>query len=143
MSEEELVRLLIENIRSGSRQVCFGTDGAFACFSDGRFLERADTLPPAIDKLRYEATENLPTETIRKIIPQVSGQSGEIPGAIEQDGNRYRLLFRKHTCVVESICYAYLKMRYPEARIICLGRNKPVIFLQNDIVRAILMPIRA
>jgi hypothetical protein len=101
--EEGLVRHLLENIRSGSRQVYFGRDRTFACFSEGRFLERADAPPLAIDKLRYGATDNLPTETIRKMIPQDSGRSGEIPAAIEQDGNRYKLLCKKHTCVVESI----------------------------------------
>ena len=67
---------------------------------------------------------------------------GEIPGSIEQAGNRYKLLCKNYTCVVYSVLYDYLKVRYPEARIYCLGRNKPVVFMQSDIVRAVLMPIK-
>jgi hypothetical protein len=42
-----LIQRLLDDIKSASRQVYFGTDGAFTCFSDGRFLERADSLPSA------------------------------------------------------------------------------------------------
>jgi hypothetical protein len=140
--EDKSVRELVEDIGSASRPVYFGTDGAFVCFSDGRFLERADALPPAIDKLRYQAAENLSTDAIRKMIPQDAGRSGEIPGSIEQDGKRYKLLCSKYTCVADSVCYGYLKMRYPEAQIFCLGRNKPVIFVQDGVVRGVLMPMR-
>jgi len=140
--KDRLVERLLDDIKSASRQVYFGTDNTFTCFSDGRFLERADSLPPAIDQLRYPFPNTLPTDTIRKMIPKDAGKSGEIPGSIEEDGKQYKLLCKKFTCVVDDICYDYLKMRYPEARIHCLGRNKPVVFLQGEIVRAVLMPIK-
>jgi len=140
--EDRLVGNLLENIKSTSRQVYFGTDGAFTCFSDGRFLERADSLPPAVDQLRYPFPNTLSTDAIRKMIPQDAGKSGEIPGSVEGDGKRYKLSCKKYTCVVDSVCYDYLKMRYPGAGVYCSGRNKPVVFLQGEIVRAVLMPIR-
>jgi hypothetical protein len=140
--EEKLVQRLLDDIKSASREVYFGTDGAFTCFSDGRFLERADSLPPAIDQLRYLSPNTLSANAIKKMIPQDAGKSGEIPDSIEVDGEQYKLLCKKFTCVVDSLCYDYLKIRYPEARIYCLGRNKPVVFLHGDIVRAVLMPIR-
>jgi len=141
-SEDRLVQRLLDDIKSASRQVYFGTDGAFTCFSDGRFLERADSLPPAIDQLRYPFPNTLPADAIRKMVPQDAGKSGEIPGSIEGDGKRYKLSCKKYTCVVDSACYDYLKMRYPGAGVYCSGRNKPVVFLQGEIVRALLMPIR-
>jgi hypothetical protein len=141
-SEDKLVQRLLDDIKSASRQVYFGTDGTFSCFSDGRFLERADSLPPAIDQLRYQASEDLSADAIRKMIPRDAGKSGDIAGSIEKDGDQYELLFKKYTCVVDSVCYDYLKTRYPEAQVYCLGRNKPVVFLQYDVVRAVLMPIR-
>jgi hypothetical protein len=137
-----IVQRLLDDIKSASRQVYFGTDGVFTCFSDGRFLERADSLPQAIDQLRYPFPNTLSTDMIRKMIPQDPDKSGEIPTSIEQDGKKYRLLCNKYTCVVDSVCYEYLKMRYPEARVNCLGRNKPVVFLQGEVVRAVLMPLR-
>ena len=140
--EDRRVQRLLDDIKSASRQVYFGTDGVFTCFSDGRFLERADSLPLAIDQLRYPFPNALSTEAIRKMIPQDAGKSGEIPGAIEEDGKQYKLLCKKTTCVVDSVCYDYLKMRYPGAGVYCSGRNKPVVFLQGAIVRAVLMPIR-
>lgn len=140
--EDRLVQRLLDDIKSASRQVYFGTDDAFTCFSDGRFLERADALPPAIDKLRYQFTHILPTDAIRKMIPKDAGQSRETPESIEQAGNRYKLLCKSYTCVVDTFCYDYLKMRYPEAHVYCLGKTKPVVFLQDGIVRAVLMPIR-
>jgi len=76
------------------------------------------------------------------MIPRDAGKSGDDPGSNEKDGNQYKLLFKKYTCVVDSVCYDYLKTRYPEAQVYCLGRNKPVVFLQYDVVRAVLMPIR-
>jgi hypothetical protein len=139
---DRLVQRLLDDIKSASRQVYFGTDGTFSCFSDGRFLERADSLPPAIDQLRYQASEDLSADAIRKMIPRDAGKSGDIAGSIEKDGDQYKLLFKKYTCVVDSVCYDYLKTRYPEAQVYCLGRNKPVVFLQYDVVRAVLMPIR-
>jgi hypothetical protein len=140
--EGRVVERLLEDIESASRQVYFGTDGTFSCFSDGRFLERADSLPPAIDQLRYSFPNTLSTDAIRKIIPQDAGKFGEIPGSVEEDGKQYKLLCKKYTCVIDSVCYDYLKTRYPETLIYCLGRNKPVVFLQGEIVRAVLMPIR-
>src|SRR3972149_5166388 len=128
--EGRLVQHLLDDIKSTSRQVYFGMDGAFICFSDGRFLERANSLPPAIDQLRYPFPNALSADAIRKMIPQDIGKSGEIPGSIEEDGKQYKILCKKFTCVVASVCYGYLKMRYPEALIYCLGRNKPVVFLQ-------------
>ncbi len=141
-SESRLVQRLLDDIKSASRQVYFGTDGAFTCFSDGRFLERADSLPPVIDQLRYVSPNTLSADAIRKMMPQDAGKSGEIPGSVVEDGKQYKLSCQKYTCVVDSVCYDYLKIRYPEARIYCLGRNKPVVFLQGEIVRAVLMPIR-
>ncbi len=141
-SEDRHVQRLLDDIKSASRQVYFGTDGVFTCFSDGRFLERADSLPPAIDQVRYPFPNALSTEAIRKMMPQDAGKSGEIPGAIEEDGKQYKLLCKKYTCVVDSVCYDYLKTRYPGAGVLCSGRNKPVVFLQGEIVRAVLMPIR-
>jgi hypothetical protein len=76
------------------------------------------------------------------MLPQDAIKSGEIPGSIEEAGKQYKLLCKKYTCVVDSLYYDYLKIRYPEARVYCLGRNKPVVFLHGDIVRAILMPIK-
>jgi hypothetical protein len=141
-SEDKLVQRLLDDIQSASRQVYFGTDGGFTCFSDGRFLERADSLPPAIDQLRYQAREDLSADAVRKMIPQDAGKSGEIPGSIEEHGKQYNLLCKKFTCAVDRVCYDYLKIRHPEAQIYCLGRNRPVVFLQEEIVRAVLMPIR-
>ena len=141
-SEGRLVQRLFDDIKSASRQVYFGTDGAFTCFSDGRFPERADSLPPAIDQLRYSFPNTLPTDTIRDLIPKDAGKSGEIPGSIEEDGEHIKLLCRKYTCVVNRVCYDYLKTRYPGAEVYCSGRNQPVIFLQGEIVRAVLMPIK-
>ena len=141
-TEDQLLQRLLDDIKSASRQVYFGTDGAFTCFSDGRFLERADSLPPAIDQLRYPFPNTLPADAIRKMIPQDAGKFGEIPGSVEGDGKRYKLSCKKYTCVVDSICYEYLKMRYPGAVVYCSGRSKPVVFLQGEIVRAVLMPIK-
>jgi hypothetical protein len=141
-SEGRFVQRLLDDIKSASRQVYFGTDDAFTCFSDGRFLERADSLPPAIDQLRYLFPNTLSADAIGKMIPQDAGKSGEIPGSIEEDGKQYKLLCKKYTCVVDSVCYDYLKTRYPGAGLYCSGRNKPVVFLQGEIVRAVLMPIR-
>ena len=140
--EDRIVRTLLEDIRSASRQILFGTDDAFTCFSDGRFIERAESLPPAIEKLRYQMKGNLSVDGIKKIIPKDPGQSGEIPKTIQQAGNRYELQCRDYTCVVDRICYDYLKMRYPEAQIYCLGKTMPIVFLQDNIVRAVLMPMR-
>jgi hypothetical protein len=141
-TEDKVMQRLLDDIKSASRQVYFGTDGAFTCFSDGRFLERADSLPPAIDQLRFSFPNTLSGDAIRKMIPQDAGKSGEIPGSIEEDGKQYKLLCKKFTCAVDRLCYDYLKARYPRALIYCLGRNKPVVFLHGDIVRAVLMPIR-
>jgi len=140
--EDTVVQRLIEDISSASIQVYFGTDGAFTCFSDGRFLERADSLPPAIDQLRYSFPNKLSTDAISGLIPQDVSKSGEIPGSVEEDGRRYKLSCKKYTCVVDGLCYDYLKIRYPGAKVYCLGRNKPVVFLQGEIVRAVLMPIK-
>jgi hypothetical protein len=96
-SEDKLVQCLLDDIMSASRQVYFGTDGNFTCFSDGRFLERADSLPPAIDQLRYSFPNTLSEDMIRKLIPQDISKFGEIPGSIEEDGKQYKLLCNKYT----------------------------------------------
>jgi hypothetical protein len=140
--DDKVVRALLEDIGSTSRQILFGTDDAFTCFSDGRFLERAEALPPAIEKLRYQMKDNLSVDGIKKLIPKGPVQSGEMPQTIQHAGNRYELRSRNYTCAVDKVCYEYLKMRYPDAQIYCLGHTKPVVFLQDNIVRAVLMPLR-
>ena len=94
-SEDKLVQRLLDDIKSASRQVYFGTDGAFICFSDGRFLERADSLPPAIDQLRYSFPNPLPADAIRKMIPKDAGNSGEIAASVEEDGKQHKLLMQE------------------------------------------------
>jgi hypothetical protein len=142
MIEDRVVQQLLDDIELTSRQIYFGTDGIFICFSDGRFLERADSLPPAIDQLRYPFPNTLSMDMIKKLIPQDANKFGEIPHSVEEDGEKVKLLCKKYTCVVASVCFGYLKMRYPEAFIYCLGKNKPVVFLEGEIVRVVLMPIR-
>jgi hypothetical protein len=93
--EERLVQNLLDDIKSTSRQVYFGTDGTFTCFSDGRFLERADSLPPAIDQLRHAFANTLSVDMIKNLIPQDADKFGEIPGSIEEDGKQYKLLCDK------------------------------------------------
>lgn len=140
--EDRIVERLLEDINLESRQIYFGTDGAFTCFSDGHFLERPDALPPAIDQLRYQFPNTLIPDAIRQVIPRGADQSGEIPRSIEEDEKRYKLLCKQFTCVVAGVCFDYLKIRYPEARVYCSGRHKPVVFIHGEIVRAVLMPIK-
>jgi hypothetical protein len=111
--EDKLVQRRLDDIKSASRQIYFGTEGTFTCFSDGRFLERADSLPPAIDQLRFPFPNTLSGDAIKKMIPQDAGKSGETPWSIEENGKQCKLLCRKFTCVVDNLCYDYLKIRYP------------------------------
>jgi len=141
-AEDKVIQTLLEDIRSASRQILFGTDDAFTCISDGRFLERAEALPSAIEKMRYQMKDKLQIDEIKKIIPRDLGKSGEIPETIRQAGSRYELLCSNYTCVVDKVCYDYLKIRYPKAQIYCFGHTKPLVFLQDNIVRAVLMPMR-
>ncbi len=143
MLEDTLVLRLLEKIEAVSGQLCFGTYGSHHVFSDGRFLEFADELPPAITRLRDLFGRDLPVEAIQRIIPPHANGLAEEVSAVRPYAGKYELSSKTHRCIVDPVYYDYLRMRYPQAHVFCRGENQPVTFAQEGVVRAVLMPIKA
>lgn len=140
--EEKLVLHLLDKIKASSTQLYFGTFESRRVFSDGHFLEFADKLPPAIEKLGDLSSQSLSEDAIRHIIPpDADGLAEEVQGERERDG-KYELLSRTHKSIVGALYYDYLKMRYSKAKVFCRGETQPVTFWQEGVLKAVLMPIK-
>lgn len=133
---------LIEKILADSHGVGLGAYKYFRYFTDGRFVEFADSLPPVVDKA-FSAVKHMTItpEAIEQGIPSdVLNKGHPIQGAKKQNGH-YLLSDANYSAYVDSIYYEYLLYRYPGATVLALYEQSPVVWVQDGILRAILMPI--
>ncbi len=133
---------LLEKIKSESSPILFGTYESRVVFSDGRFVELADSLPPAIDRMRYVSASPLSADTIKKVLPAEPDANAEKVHTESRRGGKYHLSSQTHTCVIDAVYYDYLKMRYPQADLFCRGPKKPITFSKDGLLRAVVMPIK-
>ncbi len=140
--EDQPVIRLLEKIKTDSVPILFGTYESRAVFSAGRFFEIADSLPPAIDKIRYLSASPLSVELIKKILPAEPSAIAEKVHTESRRGAKYHLSSQMHSCVIDAVYYDYLKMRYPQADVFCRGSRKPVTFFQGGFLRAVVMPMK-
>lgn len=140
--EDIRILRLLEKTRSEPAAVAFGSYQSHVVFSDGRFLEIADSLPAAIDALRDLFTERLSEDAIRQILPEGHDtKTGKVQAERTLSGKRH-LTTPTHTCIVDEVYYGYLKMRYPRAEVFCQSPAKPITFYEDGILRAVVMPIK-
>lgn len=141
-SEDKRVLLLLEKIRSDSQPVFFGAHQSRVVFSNGHFVEFADSLPAAVDALRDLFSSRLSEDSIRQLLPsETEGKTGKVHAERMLSG-RYSLSTPTHTCTLDAVYYDYLKMRYPRAEIFCRGPAQPVAFYQDGVLRAVVMPLK-
>ncbi len=80
-------------------------------------------------------------EAIEQSIPSdVLNKGHPIQGAKKQNGH-YLLSDANYSVLVDAIYYEYLLYRYPEATVLALYEQSPVVWVHNGTLRAILMPI--
>jgi hypothetical protein len=140
--EDKLVVRLLEKIKAGSAQVYLGTFESRQVFSDGRFMEFDDRLPPAVERLRDLSTQHLPEDTIKQNIPPIADGLAEKVYGVKEHGGKYELLSKTHRSIVDALYYDYLRMRYPKAEVFCRGKTQPILFIQDGVIRAVLMPMK-
>jgi hypothetical protein len=142
LQEDIRVLRLLEKIKSDPLPVLFGVCHSKIVFSNGHFLEFADSLPTAIDALRDLFADQLSEDSIRQILPSESDGTAEKVYGERMLSGKYRLSTQTHTCALDAVYYDYLKMRYPHAEVFCRGQTQPIIFYQDGILRAVVMPIK-
>jgi len=140
--EDKLALRLLDKIKAGSAQLYLGSLESRQVLTDGHFLEFADTLPPAIERLRDRFAHHLPKEAIKSIIPPEGNGLAEEVQAVRGHGGKYELSSRNRRSIVDGLYYDYLRMRYPKAKVFCRGETQPVTFSQEGVLRAVLMPLR-
>ncbi len=140
--EDQTVIRLLEKIKSESVPILFGSYRSHVVFSDGRFLEMADSLPPAIDRLRYLSPSQLSADSIKQVLPPEPDATAEKVHTESRRGGKCHLSSQTHSCTIDAVYYEYLKMRYPRAEVFCRGPRKPVTFSQDGLLRAIVMPTK-
>jgi hypothetical protein len=140
--EDKTVARLLEKIKSDSVPILFGSYESRVVFSDGRFFELADSLPAAIDRMRYLSAGQISADSIKQVLPAESDAKAEKVHTESRRGGKYHLSSQTHTCVIDAVYYDYLKMRYPQADVFCRGSRKPVTFCQDGLLRAVVMPMK-
>ena len=141
-SEDETVARLLEKIKSDSVPILFGTYESRVVFSDGRFFELADFLPPAIDKMRYISAAQISTDSVKQTLPPEPDKKAEKVIKESRRGGKYHLSSQAQSCAIDAVYYDYLKMRYPKAEVFCRGPRRPVTFCQDGLLRAVVMPMK-
>jgi hypothetical protein len=122
--------------------IFFGAYHSNIVFSNGHFLELADSVPASIDALRDLFAKELPEDSIRQVLPTLPDGKAEKVQAERMRSGTYHLSTPRHTAIVDAVYYDYLKMRYPRAEVFCKGPKQPIALYQDGILRAILMPMR-
>lgn len=141
-NEDKRILRLLEKVKADSAAVAFGSYKSHVVFSDGCFLELADSLPPAVDTLRDLFADRLSEDSIRQILPaEHDGKTGKVQSEKTLAARRH-LTTPMHTCIVDEVYYDYLKMRYPRAEAFCSGPARPVVFYQDGVLRAVVMPVK-
>jgi len=140
--EEETVARLLDKIKKDSAPMLFGTYESRVVFSDGRFFELADSLPPAIDRVRYLSPGQIGADLIKKVLPPEPDANAEKVHTETRRGGKHHLSSQRHSCAIDAIYYDYLKIRYPKAEMFCRGPRKPVTFCQDGLLRAMVMPMK-
>lgn len=140
--EDRRILRLLEKIKSDSVPIAFGSYQSYVVFSNGRFLEIADSLPAAIDALRDLFANRLSEDSIKQVLPaEHDGKAEKVQAERMLSGN-YQISTRTHACIVDEVYYDYLKMRYPRAEVFCRGPAQPITFYQDGILRAVVMPMK-
>jgi hypothetical protein len=140
--EDKTVMRLLEKIKLDSAPVLFGLYESSVVFSDGRFLELADSLPSAIDRMHYLSASQLSADSIKQVLPAEPDANAEKVHTESRHGGKHHLSSQTHSCVIDAVYYDYLKMRYPQADVFCRGPKKPVTFSQHGLLRAVVMPMK-
>ena len=140
--EDKTVARLLEKIQSDSVPILFGSYESRVVFSDGRFFELADSLPPAIDRVRYLSAGQISADSIKQVLPAEPDANAEKVHTESRLGGKYHLSSKTHSCAIDAVYYDYLKMRYPQADVFCRGPRKPVTFCQDGLLRAVVMPMK-
>jgi hypothetical protein len=140
--EDKAVIELLQKIKSESLPILFGSYKSRVAFTDGRFVELADSLPPAIDRMRYVSASPLSADMIEKVLPAEPDATAEKVYTGSRWGGKYHLSSKTHTCVIDAVYYDYLKVRYPQADVFCRGPKKPITFSQDGFLRAVVMPVK-
>jgi hypothetical protein len=105
-------------------------------------MEFDDRLAPAVERLRDLSTQHLPEDTIKQNIPPIADGLAEKVNAVKEHEGKYELLSKTHRSIVDALYYDYLRMRYPKAEVFCRGKTQPILFIQDGVVRAVLIPMR-
>lgn len=140
--EDRRVLRLLERIKSDSVPIAFGSYQSYVVFSNGHFLEFADSLPAAIDALRDLFANRLSEDSIKQVLPAEHDGKAEKVQAERMVSGNYQISTRTHACIVDEVYYDYLKMRYPRVEVFCRGPAQPITFYQDGILRAVVMPIK-
>jgi hypothetical protein len=140
--EDEAVARLLEKIKKDSVPMLFGSYESRVVFSDGRFFELADSLPPAIDRVRYLSAGQIAADLIKQVLPPEPDAKAEKVHTESRRGGKCHLSSRTHSCAIDAVYYDYLKRRYPQAEVFCRGPRKPVTFCQDGFLRAVVMPMK-
>jgi len=140
--EDETVARLLEKIKKESVPILFGSYESRVVFSDGRFFELAEYLPPAIDRMRYLSAGQIAADSIKQILPAEPDANAEKVHTESRRGGKYHLSSQRHSCAIDAVYYDYLKIRYPKADVFCRGSRKPVTFCQDGLLRAVVMPMK-
>jgi hypothetical protein len=140
--EDETVARLLEKFKKDSLPMLFGSYESRVVFSDGRFFELADSLPPAIDRVRYLSAGQVTAEAVKKALPPEPDAKAEKVHTESRRGGKCHLSSQTHSCAIDAVYYDYLKMRYPKADVFCRCPRRPVPFCQDGLLRAVVMPMK-
>ena len=105
-------------------------------------IKLADSLPPAIDRMRYISASQISADTIKQVLSAEPDANAEKVHTESRRGGKYHLSSQTQSCVIDAVYYDYLKMRYPQADVFCRGPKKPITFSQDGLLRAVVMPIK-
>jgi len=140
--EEQATSALLGKVKQDGSALHFGQLGDCEVFSDGRFLEIAEELPPAVQKIKDLFSPSLSDKDLKSSIPQDAEKKGTEVTKTQSEGDKVLLLTASNRIAVNKVYFEYLRLRYPEAKVFCVGEDQPIVFIDAGRPRGVAMPIK-
>lgn len=146
--EPVATRLLIDHLVGKQRALARDRLGPETLWTDRALLERSTALPPSLLALIDASTVDSGVGAgamAAMLLDLELKRSQWSPAEVTRAGQGELDCSVVHAAIeahVNCVYVNYLEVRYPKARFLVKGPTEPVLLIEGDVLRAVLMPLK-